>query len=67
MSVKIRAAVDSDLPAIIDIYNAAVATRIATAQLEPVPLEERRDWLKEHSLDRHRFGFSKSMDKLPAG
>jgi L-amino acid N-acyltransferase YncA len=53
--MKIRDAADSDLPAIIDIYNAAVATRIATAQLEPVTLEERRDWLKEHSPDRHPF------------
>src|SRR5260370_33461654 len=53
--MKIRDAVDSDLPAIIDIYNAAVATRIATAQLEPVTLEERHDWLKEHSPDRHPF------------
>ncbi len=53
--MKIRDAVDADLPAIIDIYNAAVATRIATAQLEPVTLEERRDWLKEHSPDRHPF------------
>jgi phosphinothricin acetyltransferase len=53
--MKIRDAVESDLPAIIDIYNAAVASRIATAQLEPVTLEERRDWLKEHSSDRHPF------------
>jgi len=53
--MKIRDAVEADLPAIIDIYNAAVATRIATAQLEPVTLEERRDWLKEHSPDRHPF------------
>ena len=53
--MKIRDAVDSDLPAIVDIYNAAVATRIATAQLEPVTFEERRDWLKEHSPDRHPF------------
>src|SRR6266849_11201492 len=53
--MKIRDAREADLPAIIDIYNAAVATRIATAQLEPVTLEERRDWLKEHSSDRHPF------------
>ena len=53
--MKIRDAVETDLPAIIDIYNAAIATRIATAQLEPVTLEERRDWLKEHSPDRHPF------------
>jgi len=53
--MKIRDAVESDLPAIIKIYNAAVATRIATAQLEPVTLEERRDWLTEHSANRHPF------------
>jgi L-amino acid N-acyltransferase YncA len=53
--MKIRDACDSDLSAIIDIYNAAIATRIATAQLEPVTVDERRDWLKEHSPDRHPF------------
>ena len=37
--MKIRDAVEADLPAIIDIYNAAVATRISTAQLEPVTVE----------------------------
>ena len=53
--MKIRDAMESDLPAIIKIYNAAIATRIATAQLEPVTLEERRGWLKQHSSDRHPF------------
>jgi L-amino acid N-acyltransferase YncA len=53
--MKIRDAVEGDLPAIIKIYNAAIATRIATAQLEPVKLEQRRGWLKEHSADRHPF------------
>ena len=51
----IRDAVETDLPAIIKIYNAAVTTRIATAQLESVTLEERCNWLKEHSPDRHPF------------
>ena len=50
-----RDAIQSDLPAIIRIYNAAVATRMATAQLEPVTIEERRDWLSRHSPDRHPF------------
>ena len=53
--MKIRDAVESDLPAIIKIYNAAVATRVATAQLEQVRLDERRNWLKEHSPNRHPF------------
>ena len=53
--MRIREAVQADLPAIIKIYNAAIATRIATAQLEPVTVEQRRHWLKEHSPDRHPF------------
>jgi len=52
---KIRDAVEADLPAIIDIYNAAVATRMSTAQLEPVTIESRRDWLGDHTPDRHPF------------
>jgi signal transduction histidine kinase len=53
--MKIRDAVEADLPAIIDIYNAAIATRMSTAQLDPVTVESRRRWLTEHSPDRHPF------------
>jgi L-amino acid N-acyltransferase YncA len=51
----IRDAVETDLPAVLKIYNAAIATRMATAQMEPVTLDQRRDWLKQHSPDRHPF------------
>jgi L-amino acid N-acyltransferase YncA len=53
--MKIRDAVEADLSAIIDIYNVAIATRISTAQLEPVTVESRRRWLSEHSPDRRPF------------
>ena len=53
--LEIRDAVESDLPAIVAIYNAAIATRMSTAQLEPVTVESRRDWLKAHRPDRHPF------------
>jgi L-amino acid N-acyltransferase YncA len=53
--MKIRDATDADLPAIVEIYNAAVVTRISTAQLEPVTVEERRAWIRDHSPDRHPF------------
>ena len=53
--MKIRDAREADLPAIIKIYNAAIATRIFTAQLELVTLEERRNWLKDHSPNRYPF------------
>lgn len=54
-ATKIRDARESDLPAIIDIYNTAIATRMSTAQLEPVTVASRRDWLSDHSPDRHPF------------
>jgi L-amino acid N-acyltransferase YncA len=53
--MKIRDAAEADLSAIIDIYNVAIATRMSTAQLEPVTVESRRRWLSEHSPDRHPF------------
>jgi L-amino acid N-acyltransferase YncA len=53
--MKIRDAIEADLSAIIDIYNVAIATRMSTAQLEPVTVESRRRWLSEHSPDRHPF------------
>lgn len=64
--MSIRDAVESDLPAIIRIYNAAIATRMATAQLEPVTLEQRRDWLKQHSPDQHPFWVAE-IDRQVAG
>ena len=47
--IRIRDAMESDLPAIVEIHNAAIATRISTAQLEPVTVEGRRDWFRAHS------------------
>ena len=54
-TVIIRDAVTADLPAIIDIYNAAIASRTATAQLEPVTLESRKEWLNQHSPNEYPF------------
>lgn len=51
----IRDATPADLPAIADIYNAAVATRMSTAQLEPVTVEGLHDSLAEHSPDQYPF------------
>ena len=49
----IRDAVEADLPAIIEIYNAAIRTRLATAQLDPVSVEDRLDWFRAHSPEKH--------------
>ncbi|VXD14911.1 putative phosphinothricin acetyltransferase YwnH [Planktothrix serta PCC 8927] len=48
MSMQIRDAVETDLPTIVDIYNAAVPGRMATADLEPISVESRISWYQEH-------------------
>ena len=53
--ITIRDALESDLPAIIDIYNATVPTRIVTAELEPTTVEARLPWFREHSPDQYPF------------
>lgn len=47
--MKIRHAVDADLPAIVDIYNASIPTWTATADTEPITVESRLDWFSKHN------------------
>jgi L-amino acid N-acyltransferase YncA len=53
--MRIRDALESDLPAIVDIYNATVPTRMVTAELEPTTVEARLPWFRAHTPDRHPF------------
>jgi len=46
--MTIRLATEADLPALTDIYNAAVTGTDATCDLEPRTLGERRDWWQAH-------------------
>ena len=48
MDVTIRDATEADLPAIVEIYNATIPSRMVTADLEPVTVESRRPWLAAH-------------------
>ena len=43
----IRDGTEADLPAIVDIYNVAVASRQSTADTEPVSVESRLPWLRD--------------------
>jgi L-amino acid N-acyltransferase YncA len=43
-----RIATLADLPRIVEIYNATIASRQATADLEPVSIESRLAWFQEH-------------------
>jgi phosphinothricin acetyltransferase len=46
--MNIRDAVETDLPAIVEIYNAAIPQRMATADLELVSVKSRSSWFYEH-------------------
>ncbi|HXW05778.1 MAG TPA: GNAT family N-acetyltransferase [Vicinamibacterales bacterium] len=48
----IRLAIPADLPGIVAIYNEAVAQRFATADLEPVTVEQRTAWYDDHDPAR---------------
>ncbi|PYI45398.1 MAG: hypothetical protein DMF11_12290 [Verrucomicrobia bacterium] len=60
----IRDAVETDLPAIIDIYNATVPTRLVTAELEPTTIEARLPWFREHSPHDYPFWVAESDGRV---
>lgn len=45
----VRDAVIDDLPAIVAIYNSTIASRMVTADTEPVTVASRQRWFDEHS------------------
>ncbi|WP_341524566.1 N-acetyltransferase family protein [Nostoc sp. UHCC 0302] len=47
--MTIRHAIETDLPTIVAIYNTAIPTRMATADLEPVSVESRLAWFNGRS------------------
>jgi len=47
--VEFRIAQASDFPAIVEIYNQAVALKNATAELTPASLDSKREWFAAHS------------------
>lgn len=52
-NMKIRVAKIDDLPAIVEIYNQAIPSHSSTARTEPVTVDERKGWFKEHDPQIH--------------
>lgn len=50
--MKIRDATIDDLPAIVEIFNQNVPTRLSVATTEPFAVEDRKDWFEEHDPSR---------------
>jgi len=49
----IRTATETDVPAITEIYNQAIALGNATAHMSPVSVTNRLAWLNEHQPDKN--------------
>ena len=64
MNLIIRDAVETDLPAIIEIYNVTVPTRMVTAELEPTTVEARLPWFREHSPHKYPFWVAESDGRV---
>jgi L-amino acid N-acyltransferase YncA len=52
MNAVFRRAQNDDLPAIVSTYNSTIASRLVTADLEPVTVESKREWFRAHD-ERH--------------
>lgn len=46
--MKMRDATTSDLPAIVEIYNSTIPSRVVSADTEPISVEDRSDWFRAH-------------------
>lgn len=61
----IHATID-DLPGIVETYNSTIASRLVTADLEPVPVESKVTWFHAHTPDRRPLWLVK-CDNVYAG
>ena len=51
--MTIRPALESDIPALLEIYNSEVELGVATLDLNPRTLDEWREWFFAHGTDAH--------------
>ncbi|MDR6737820.1 MULTISPECIES: GNAT family N-acetyltransferase [unclassified Sphingobacterium] len=50
--LKFRNAEQQDLPYIVEIYNSTIASRMVTADTEPVSVASRQKWFDEHNASK---------------
>ncbi|HZW22651.1 GNAT family N-acetyltransferase [Noviherbaspirillum sp.] len=53
-----------DLPAIVDIYNSTVPSRMVTADTEPISVESRHAWFEEHTPERRPLWVAEEDGKI---
>ncbi|SMC29972.1 phosphinothricin acetyltransferase [Andreprevotia lacus DSM 23236] len=62
MPLSCRPALPADLPAIVDIYNASIPGRLATADTEPVSVASREAWFAAHQPQRRPVWLCEETD-----
>ncbi len=65
MSVTIRPASIDDLPSLAEIYNYYVVNTVVSFDLNPVTIDERREWFQQFALDGpHRLLVAEEAGKV---
>jgi len=62
-----RDATRNDLPTIVAIYNSTIASRVVTADTEPVSVESKVKWFDDHSPDRRPLWIVEDENKKTIG
>lgn len=65
-SYEIVDATREDLARIVEIYNSTIASRVVTADLEPVTVASRETWYDEHSPEFRPLWVMKQDDRIVA-
>ncbi len=60
----IRDAVKDDLVAIVDIYNSTVRSRMVTADLNPITVDDRISWFHSHNPDQRPLWVAEIDDRV---
>lgn len=66
-SLNYRDAVQKDLLKIVEIYNSTIASRMVTADTEPVSVESRQKWFEEHDPHRRPLWVIENNDGIVIG
>nr|ABX10632.1 phosphinothricin N-acetyltransferase [uncultured planctomycete 3FN] len=64
--MTLRDATREDLPQIVEIYNASIPGRLATADTEPINVDDRSEWFQRHDPARRPLWVLKQEDRIVA-
>lgn len=66
-TITYRNATQNDLEQIVAIYNSTIASRMVTADTEPVTVESKQQWFEDHSPGKRPLWVIENADKRMIG